>query len=175
LRGKGVYASSELTSGRRAQRLQRDHGVADSGTLRELLGSERYDALVWNPNVAAAIAFACELRDRMDGAELVISPAPFIAPGWPQSAYLAFWETVLRTRVKAVYFNDGWEYSNGCVFEFSVAADAGLPTFDSAARPLSRDDAVQRITRAVRELDASSLDTRAIWSSLHRLARRSAP
>jgi len=104
LRGKGVYASSELTSGRRAQRLQRDHGVADSGTLRELLGSERYDALVWNPNVAAAIAFACELRDRMDGAELVISPAPFIAPGWPQSAYLAFWETVIRTRVKAVYF-----------------------------------------------------------------------
>src|SRR5690349_11114702 len=121
---KGVYASSELSSGRRAQRLQREHGASDSATLRDRLGSERYNNLLWSPNVASALAFAHDLRKKLGTAHFIISPAPFTAPGWTQAAYLAFWEKVIRTRVKAVYFNEGWEYSNGCVYEFVVANHA---------------------------------------------------
>jgi hypothetical protein len=76
---------------------------------------------------------------------------------------------VIRSRVKAVYFNEGWEYSNGCVYEFSVAAEVGLPTFDSAAGPISADQAVERVARVVRELEAEGLDTTVIRSSLDRI------
>src|SRR2546425_803419 len=103
---KGIYASSELTSGRRAQRLQREHNVPNVTALRDALGAEDYDALLWSPNVEAAVAFANRLRGELGDAELVISPAPFVAPDWPQEAYLKFWESVIRTRVKSVYFNE---------------------------------------------------------------------
>jgi hypothetical protein len=168
---KGIYASSELTSGRRAQRLQREHNVPNVTALRDALGAEDYDALLWSPNVEAAVAFANRLRGQLGDAELVISPAPFAAPDWPQEAYLKFWESVIRTRVKSVYFNEGWEYSTGCVFEFAVAAEAGLPTLDSATRPLSGDQTIERVSRAIHEMEASGLDTRAIKSSLDRLTR----
>jgi hypothetical protein len=169
---KGVYASSELTSGRRAQRLQHDHGVADSRTLRDGLGPQRYNALLWAPNVDAAVAFADELRASLGGVELVISPAPFTAPAWSQQAYLAFWEKVIRTRVKCVYFNNDWEYSNGCVYEFAVATDAGLPTMNRDGQVLPVKVGVERIVRAIRELEAEGLETQAIGSTLDQIKRR---
>lgn len=166
---KGVYASSELTSGRRAQRLQRDHGLADAAALREKLGAGDYATMLWTPNVSAAMAFAADLGDRMGSAELVISPAPFAAPGWSQQAYLAFWESVIRTRVKAAYFNESWEYSNGCVHEFLVAIVAGLPTFDRDGQPVTHELGITRISRAVRDLDEDGIDTQFIRSSLESL------
>jgi hypothetical protein len=169
---QGIYASSELTSGQRAQRLQREHDLSDSGALRDHLGPQRYHTLLWSPNVEAALAFAEKLRPLVGIAELVISPAPFVAPDWPQQAYLAFWEKVIRSRVKAVYFNEGWEYSNGCVFELSVAAVAGLPTFDSTTRRLSTHQAIDKITRALTELKAYGFATQSMESSLDRLTRQ---
>src|SRR5207244_3738338 len=124
------------------------------------------------PNVGAAVAFAHELRARLGGAEFVISPAAFAAPNWPQAAYLAFWEKVIRTRVKAVYFNDDWEYSNGCAYEFAVAHDAGLSTMDREGRALSGQEAVEKIGRAVRELEGQGLEANAIRSSLDLITRR---
>ena len=168
---KGVYASSELTSGRRAQALQRQYGLADASALRETLSPEQYDSLLWTPNVSAAVAFALDVRERLGDGEFVISPAPFTAPGWSQQAYLAFWETVIRTRANAAYFNEGWEYSNGCVYEFLVATVAGLPTFARDGQSVSAELGITRISRAVRDLDGEAMDTRFIRSSLDSLTR----
>jgi hypothetical protein len=171
---KGVYASSELTSGRRAHRLQRDHGLPNLSTLRDHLGQERYETLLWNPNVAAAAAFADELRKRLGDVELLISPAPFTASGWTQAAYLAFWEKVIRTRVKAVYFNDDWEYSNGCVYEFAVANDAQLPTFDRKGVHLSLQQGIDRIAVAIRVMEGDGLNAEAINATLASMMTRGA-
>jgi hypothetical protein len=169
LGSKAVYASSELTSGRRAQRLQREHNVPNHVSLRDGLGPDHYHTLLWSPNVAEAVAFAEELRSRLGTADVVISPAPFSAPSWPQTAYLLFWEQVIRTRIRSVYFNDGWEYSTGCVFEFAIATDVGLPTFDRAARRLPALEAIERVGRAIAEMESSQLDSRNLRTSLTRL------
>lgn len=166
---KAVYASSELTTGRRVSGVLRELGATRPSDLRPRLGSEGYATRIWNPNVEAAMRFARTLHHSLGGNQIVITPAPFTAPGWNQPEYLSFWETLIRTRIKAVYFNDGWEYSNGCVFEFRVAIDAGLPTLDAAGRALSPNDARGLVSRAVVEMQTNSQDTETLSTHLMHL------
>lgn len=156
---KALYGSSELTTGRRFYELARRHGVQSTGELRQALGQDAFEEQLWNPNVEAANAFARKIRQHHQSQEIVITPAPFIAPGWSQPEYLAFWETLLRTRLKAAWFNEGWQYSSGCTFEFSVAIDAGLPTFDAKGQPLDYETGVAMGREAVKELESKGCET----------------
>lgn len=171
---KAVYGSSELTTGKRLNALFHEHGVRERRELKAKLGEEGFRRQVWDPNVREANAFARELRFGLGG-EIVITPAPFVSPGWTQGEYLAFWETVIRTRCKAVYFSEDWEYSSGCAFEFAVARDAGLPTFHADGRELSLEDGIDRIAAAAAELEAEGLDTRLFRDALAHLATRGCP
>lgn len=161
---RAMYASSELTSGRRAYELLHEHGARDLDELERLQRGGLMAA-----NVKQAVAFARRLRERLGGRELVITPAPYVAPGWSQTEYLVFWETLLRTRIKAAYFNDGWEYSNGCTFEFVIACEHGIPTFDAELRPLARSDGAARIGKAAARLEATGLGVRDLRTHLDRL------
>jgi hypothetical protein len=166
---KGVYASTELTSGRRAQAILREIGGARSSDLPTRLGGVSYAKRVWDPNARAATKFAQELHHSLGGNRLVITPAPLLAPGWSQPEYLGFWETLIRTRVNSVYFNDGWEYSDGCTFELSVALDVGVPTFDAHRKPLSIAEAIERISVAIAYLERDAIDASALASNLERV------
>jgi hypothetical protein len=163
---RALYASSELTTGRRLYELLRQHGVRDLQALRARLGADEVDRQLWQPNVAAAAAFARSLRERFGGRDLVVTPAFFSAAGWSQPEYLAFWETLIRSRFKAVYFHADWEYSNGCAFEFAVAQSAGLPTFDAAGRPLDAAAGGGRLSSAARALAAAGFDTGGLRQAL---------
>ncbi len=155
---KGVYASCELTTGRRVHGVLREIGARRSIDLRPRLGEQEYTTRIWNPNVAEATAFARRLHHTLGGNQLVITPAPFMAPGWSQDEFLSFWETLIRTRVKAVYFNDGWEFSTGCTFEFLVAWGVRLPTFDASGTPIDLATAMARLERAMTALHEDGLD-----------------
>ncbi len=172
---KGIYASSELTTGRRAYGLFDEHGVHSAHELRDKLGEDPHRSLVLIPNCEAAADFARRLRERFGGTEPVITPAPFEAPGWSQAEYLHFWETLIRTRTRAVYFNEAWEYSNGCTFEFAVAHDAGVPTFDARCEPLELERGVELVARAVRELESRGVDPARLRTHLGRLEGMRAP
>jgi hypothetical protein len=170
---KAVYASSELTTGPRLYSLLRERGLKDVAALREALGEEEFQRLIWAPNAAEADAFAREVRRRTPDRPLVVTPAPFLAPGWNQEEYLAFWETAIRTRFRALYFSDDWEWSHGCTFEFAVAWDAGLPTYTQAGRSLALDEGIDLIVRAADALDAEGFDSSGLRENLERLSRRS--
>jgi hypothetical protein len=167
---KAVYASSPLTTGRRARSLMREHGVVDTSTLRSRLGEAGYHDLLWNPNVAEAVAFAERIRAEL-GYELVITPAPFVAPDWSQDEYLALWERVIRTRVKLVFFNDAWQYSSGCVFEYAVAVDTGIPAFDAAGKAVVASDGRELAEGALRELEAEGLASELMRKSVELIRR----
>jgi hypothetical protein len=165
---KAIYASSELTTGKRLHALFRQYRVRSRTELKARLGPEDFRRRVWDPNVQEAIDLARDLHHRLGG-EIVLTPAPFVSPGWTQPEYLAFWETVIRTRCKAVYFSDDWEYSDGCAFELSVARDAGLPTFRADGRELTLQDSMASIAAAIGELAAEGLDTKPLQEALERL------
>jgi hypothetical protein len=169
---KGVYASSELTTGRRAYELVRQHGAESVHHLRELLGEDPHRSLILDRNCEEASAFARRLRAELGAEVMVITPAPFMAPGWSQAEYLHFWETLIRTRVRAVYFNEAWEYSNGCTFEFAVACEAGVETFDAAGRPLPLERGIERVEAAIADLEARGLEVPRLRLHLERLQAR---
>lgn len=163
-----AYASSELTTGKRLYALMREHGLSDAKRLIDQIGQEEYRRLVWEPNVAAAKSFARRLRRELGPAGQVITPAPLIAPGWSQPEYLQLWETVIRTRVSEVHFNDGWEHSSGCAFEFMVAQDVGVPTFTERGL-LGLREGIKLLQQAVEELEASGLQVNSLATTVDRL------
>jgi hypothetical protein len=163
---KGIYASSELTTGGRA------YGALDRSACRtagELADPHRCALL--KTNMEEAVRFAARLREHFGGRELVITPAPFEAPGWTQAEYLAYWEELIRTRVKAVYFNDGWALSNGCTFELAIALEAGVPTFAADCTPLPGDAAAEMVERAIAEVEARGYDAARLRINLERIRR----
>jgi hypothetical protein len=168
-RDQAIYASTELTTGLRLYDALRQSGVLTATAFKENVGRDAFTTRVWEPNVAAALTFAERVYLADERRTLVITPAPFAAPGWSQPEYLAFWETLLRTRIKSAWFNRNWQFSNGCTFEFAVAVDAGLPTMDDEGQPLSIDAAASLIGAAIQRLEEDGFDTSTLRLNLDRL------
>lgn len=148
-----VYCSSEMTTGLRLYQVLHERGLSSAGELKAQLGDTRYREEIFETNCRLAISFAEEVRHRFSDRTLIITPAPFAAQGWSQPEYLAFWETLIRTRITAVWLNRNWQYSNGCTFEFAVAVDAGLPVYDSTGALLPKIVGVDLIRSAIRDLE----------------------
>lgn len=117
----------------------------------------------------SAHAFAACVREQLHGKTLVITPAPFSAPGWTQPEYLAFWEQLVRTRISSSWFKSDWQYSNGCTLEFAVSIDASVETFDHQGNPLTLRKGAELIEYVIRDLESSGFDTAKLRENLSRL------
>jgi hypothetical protein len=168
-----IYCSSELSSGLRLYDALRQHNVKTAVELREQAGGAWYQANVWDVNVRAGIEFADAVRAVFPDRTIAITPAPFTAHGWSQPEYLYFWETLLRTRVKSGWFNLNWQYSNGCTFEFAVALDADLSTFDHTGQILTGSAGIALIRAAVEQLERQGFDASKLRANVELLGSRS--
>jgi hypothetical protein len=165
-RGHVIYGSSELTTGLRLYEELHKRKLKTRDELKKQMGESWYQAQIFDTNVRLANEFAETVRSSLRDSTIVITPAPFTAPGWSQPEYLAFWEELIRTRIKSVWFNLNWEFSNGCTFEFAVALDAGLPTLDHTGKILTRNDGVALLNVAVRRLEHWGLDAAKLRENL---------
>jgi len=162
-----TYASSEFTSGRRFFELCRQYNVRTAEKLKEALGSDGYAAKLLAPNVAEGIEFARAIRKLNH--HLVLTPNTLKVPGWDQREYLTFWETVIRTRCKAIFFNDGWEFSDGCTFEYLVGHEEKLPLLDRAGDAIPVGRAKQLIVTAIEGLEADGFAVPKLRSVVEKL------
>lgn len=153
---EAVYASSEFTTGRRFYQLCRQYNVRSAEELKSRLG-DKYVSLLLTPNKDAGIRFARDLRAL--GHPLVLTPNPFHADplnlkrNWSQSEYLEFWRMVIERKCHAVCFNEGWEFSNGCTFEYLAGLQAGAQLFDHCYKPLNPVLARDTISYAIETLE----------------------
>lgn len=155
---KAVYCSTELTTGTRLYGALREHKCKNTADLRATMGEAWFKNTIVDANARSANQFARQVRALLRGTELVVTPAPFAAPGWSQPQYLAFWETFLRTRVKCVWFEKDWQFSNGCVLEFATAHDVKLPALDHSGNALGLGQATQLIESAIQQLKNDGFD-----------------
>src|SRR5712692_9868297 len=129
---EAVYASSEFTTGTRFYDLCRQYDVRTAEDLKRRLGGE-YTTRLLAANKDEGIRFARKLREL--GHNIVLTPNPFHADplnlkrNWSQNEYLDFWKQIILKKCHAVFFNEGWEFSNGCTFEYSVSVIAGIQTY----------------------------------------------
>src|ERR1700678_3988607 len=131
--------------------------------LKKALGSDGYKAKLLDPNEKEAIEFAREVRSHSH--HLALTPNTLFVPGWGQPEYLGFWERVIRTKCKTIFFNNGWEYSNGCTLEYLIGHQKSLPLFDRAGKAIPVNRAKQQILTAITELEADRFDV----PELHRV------
>lgn len=169
LEQKAVYASSEITTGKAAYGRVADLGLR---TLRDLPERE-FESIVAG-NLRDAIQFARSLRSRLPTQTLVISPAPFRAAGWTQAEYLLFWQTLIQTRIGAVYFRADWQYSNGCAFEFATAIRLGIPTFDHSCNALSQAEGLAMLEQAAAEVRGKHIDVSRLEASIESVSAHGA-
>jgi hypothetical protein len=165
-----IYCSSELTTGARLYDALRDNKLKTRAELVEKLGEAWFSTNILDANVKLAKKFAQCVRSGLSDKTMVITPGPFRAPGWTQPEYLFLWETLLRTRIKSVWLNHNWQFSNGCVFEFAVANDVGLPTLDRNGKSLDLDEGFLLIDSAIRRLAVEGFDTSKLAENLERLS-----
>jgi len=156
LNREAVYASSEFTTGTRFYDLCRKYNVKTAEDLKRRLADEYLNRLL-TPNKDEGIRFARKLRGL--GNSTVLTPNPFHADplnqrrNWSQSEYLDFWKLVISKKCHAVYFNDGWQFSNGCTFEYLAGLTAGVQLFDYCGEPLKLGVAIEMIATAIEGLE----------------------
>ncbi len=153
---EAVYASSEFTTGKRFYELCRRYNVRTGAELKKQLGEE-YRTQLLTPNKEQGIHFARKLRSF--GHAIVLTPNPFVAPGWSQTEYLGFWEQVIQRKCHAVFLNEGWQFSNGCTFEYLVGLKAGRPLFDHNNKLLDPARAKTMIASAIEGLEKEGFHT----------------
>ena len=168
-----IYGSSEVTSGYRMFKAMRENKVTTSAELEKNFADAYKSVRKMNAVSARDFAEKLKLSLRETDDSPIINPVPLGIPGWGQPEYLAFWEEIIRTRVKEIHFNDNWEFSNGCTYEFAVAVDAGKPTFDVKGNRLSAEKAVELIQAAIGDL--KGFDTTKLEKHLHELQLRLLP
>jgi hypothetical protein len=155
---KAVYCSSELTTGIRLYTACLDNGVTDRYALADKLGKNWLRDNVFKVNEEAADRFADEIQRKRQ--HITISPAALFVPEWGQHNYLSFWDKLIKTRITEVHFNENWQYSNGCAFEYAAARQAGLAAYDHDGQALDTAKASQMIRQAIDFLAAKGINTR---------------
>jgi hypothetical protein len=113
-----VYVSTPITSGRR---------FADWSSGRDLeidlSHPETYQEFlreVLKPNSEHARKIIDRLRSLFPKA-LIDPTALKDFEGWVQDDYRVLWARVIEQYADTVVFLDGWQYSNGCAYEFLIA------------------------------------------------------
>ena len=153
-----IYCSGDVTTGKLFYRILKEHEVSSAEELKVKLGAaackEVMDDLV-RRNIARGIAFTENIRQR--GHTNLINPGPLVAPGFEQQHYLYLWEWIIIKKVYEAQFNEDWEYSNGCTLEYAIAARKGISRRDHLGNVLELPQAIERVERAVAELEQSGI------------------
>lgn len=155
----GIYCSSDVTTGRRLYfEIFPAHGVHSEAELKDKLGADGCREVMRKlmvENIARGVEFTDDLRRR--GLTNLLNPGPFHGRGFEQQHYHYLWEWVIVKKIRESYFNEGWEYSNGCTLEYAISHRKGIPVLDHLGRALSLDDAEALVGRAVADLKAHGI------------------
>lgn len=164
-----IYLSTPITTGKRYYDF-----IAGAG--RQLTGTARRAALqrhVVLPNIKQAQIVATSVEQRVQ--KYVINPAGYEFRGWSQSDYTVMWSRVICEIAESVVCVDGWEYSNGCAYEFLTLVKANKECRDQNADAIAPAQGLNGIDQAASEIAKAGLDCRflaAVCVDLRRLIER---
>lgn len=151
-----VYMSTPVTTGPRY-----------FSWLREKEPRSNMTETVVNANITAAENSAGHIRG-VTGRP-VINPACFVQKDWSQTEYLFFWSVVIERFACEVWFTDGWQYSNGCTYEFYISQKARIPCRSEGGSEIILSDAISLMKQAVVGMNKQCVDASKINSTIKKL------
>lgn len=170
----GVYVSTPITSGRRfadwSSGRDFDVDLSHPETYQEFLKE------VLEPNSQHARKIINKLRSLFSGA-LIDPTALKDIDGWTQDDYRVLWAKVIKQYAGTVVFLDGWQYSNGCAYEFLIANGMSRrpSILKETLEPLTFEEGTRLIKMAVIDLNRSKLATDFLQQVLNQLDKLHTP
>ena len=162
-----IYLSAPITSGQRFSDwyAQRGKRLDPSQPLYQ----DEYSRTVIDPNRRQAQTLARRLR-RQFPQTLIDPTAVGDMSGWTQDDYRHLWACVIERYVSTIIFIDGWQYSNGCAYEFLIACKGGIIMLTEDQSPLQPVEGRQLIRTATRELHRQALSVTFLERCVEELA-----
>jgi hypothetical protein len=167
----GVYVSVPITSGRRygewlnSRNLEAD--LSHPETYQE------FQREVLKPNFEHAQTIVKKLRELFPKA-LIDPTALKDIESWTQDDYRYLWGKVIEQHAGTVVFIDGWQYSNGCSYEFLVSYQSSnhhCPlVLDENLKPLTLEKGLMLMRAAIIEMREAGLSTEFLERVAERLA-----
>jgi hypothetical protein len=153
-----VYVSAPITSGRRLAQWIGSRNIEFDPSHPENYAEFQREVL--EPNCAHAQDIISKLRKEFS--TVVIDPTALKdIDGWTQDDYRYLWARVIKRYATTVVFIDGWQYSNGCSYEFLVSyqsAEDHCPlVLNENLKPLTIDQGLTLIRTAITELKEAGL------------------
>ncbi len=98
-----------------------------------------------------------ELLRKVDH-RIVIEPTALERPAWDQDQYRYFWGKIIERYIERVVFLEGWQYSNGCCYEYLTASRSNVMAFSEMEEVLSQKHALTLIETAIKEMNILGLN-----------------
>jgi len=150
-----VYVSTPITSGRRLADWFENRDPQPDISHPEYQEFQRKVAKLNSEHARTVIQ---QLRNIF--AKTLIDPTALKdIEGWIQNDYRYFWAKVIEQYADTVVFLDGWQFSNGCAYEFLIAnrTRPAPAIINEDLKPLTLEDGVRLVEAAVQELRRSKL------------------
>ncbi len=80
-------------------------------------------------------------------------------PGWKQEDYHTLWAHIIKKYVDIVIFADGWQYSNGCTYEFLISHKNNVSTIDEKQNTLSLNKGIKLVDSAIEKMESYGIST----------------
>ncbi len=169
-----AYVSTPITTGPRMYDAFKQVNVASQQALKEK-DPQLFQKEVMHANICAGEEFAMSIRmlqkkDTTKQYTGVICPATFFAKGWAQEHYMSFWERIIETFVDAIHFNNGWQYSNGCVEEYLIGLKTHKRLYKgNTLATLEPKEALGHIKNAIQDIQTLGADIRSLYNNYRRI------
>jgi hypothetical protein len=171
-----VYISAPITSGWRLADWVNSRNVDfDSSHAESYVEFQRK---VLEPNYQHAQNIIRNLRKQFT--EVVINPTKLKdIEGWSQDDYRYLWGRVIEQYAGTVIFIDGWQYSNGCSYEFLVSQQCSKNesrlVLNEQLEPLSPETGIALIESAISEVRRANIPTEFLEQVAAQLAKTVSP
>ncbi len=155
-----AYVSAPITSGRRFADWLKTRNL--EGDLSHPETYQDFQREVLEPNCEHARAIIGKLRKKFPRA-LIDPTALKDIDGWTQDDYRYLWAKVIEQYAETVVFVDGWQYSNGCSYEFLTASRLGEEkqrlVLKENLEPLTVAEGLTLLKAAITHMQTSHLPT----------------
>jgi len=143
-----VYISGPITTGKNFVRWYLTEGMSFPKDSPEYAAAFRTNVLEINELEILDLAKRIRSIDKV----AVIEPASLYIPEWSQVDYINYWIEIIENFVEKIILVDGWQFSLGCVKEFSFATARNYQIYSHDGEPISHNCGKEMVLAASREV-----------------------